>query len=292
MRLYLKSQFIKRRELMHSKCISTRAIGLSIFVAIALAPVASRAQIFALGGEILPDTILKLEDLKAQCIAPTQRAIFEYAKSLKRLEWYRSEQYSDKEEEKLKTLAFGIVQRDTGRPVLRSYIDMRDTVAVTDAQENPYVLSRKSFAGFYWLSKPKPQYSERECVSAAEEWLSIIPSVEKRLPPSFPEVKKYLELAYTNELMGISKRIGSCANVHLSISETYFDAWLSNNFSKSYSRKEAVSRPIYEQLQRELQAFGAAVDAAKKISFVRVSQAECSTLQDAINSYSNRVPAL
>lgn len=264
----------------------------SVFAIFTLWSLSSQAQIFALGGEILPDTILGLEDLKAQCIHPQQRAVFEYAKSIKRVAWYRSEEYSEVDEEKLKILASGIVQRDTGKSLLRGYLDVRDIPIVSEQQGNPYILSRENFSGFYWASKPKPSYSERDCVAAEKKWLEAIPGLEQKLPPAFPEIKKLLDLAYLNDLVSISKRIGSCTNVHFSVDETYFEAWLSNNFSKAYGRREAVSRPIYKQLQRELRAFGAAADAAKRINFGRARQADCETLPDAINSYNHNVSAL
>jgi hypothetical protein len=257
-----------------------------------LFPSPSPAQIFASGGEILADTILGLEDLKAQCVGPEERAVFEYVQSLKRLEWYRSEYYSPVDEQKMRTLAFGIVQRDTGRPVLPGYRDIRDTTRASDTAEDPYALVRSNYKNFYWHSKPKPQYGLQECKAAAQKWLRAATDLERKLPPPFPEVRKYLDLAYPSELLAISKRLRVCGNNQSFGSPTRFDAWITNNFSYSYGSREKVSPLILGQLQRELGAFGAAAEAAEKIPFGSAANASCSTLISAINTYNSRVSAL
>ena len=265
---------------------------LAFFIALLLSPCPSQAQIFANGGEILADIILELEDLKAQCLGTEERAVFEYAQSLKRLEWYRSEYYSPVDEEKMWMLALGIVQQDTGRPVLPGYRDIRDTTRASDTAEDPYALARSNYSDFYWHSKPKPKYALQACKSAAQKWLRAATDLEPKLPPPFPEVRKYLDLADPSELLAIAKRLHVCGINQNFGSPTRFNAWISNNFSYSYGRREKVSPLILGQLKRELGAFGAAARAAEKITFGSAADASCPTLISAINTYNSRVGAL
>ena len=267
--------------------------GFLIVVATAVLPLQSSAQLIGGGGEILPDTILALEDLHAQCIHPEERAIFTYAKSLKRLEWYRSEYYSEIEEQKMKTLAYGIVQRDTGQSVLPGYRDIRDMSVTSDAKTDPYTLTRSNYTNFYWANKPRPQYSPKDCKAHAQKWMNAFSKMERKMPGPFPELKKYLEMADPDEFMRISKKIGSCSKYEpgkhwVFINETSFNAWMSGNFSKSYGKKVILSRPIYQQLDRELAALGAAASAATHSPFESLSKTECSTLNDAIAAYESK----
>jgi hypothetical protein len=260
-------------------------------------PLPSTAQLFGGGGEILPDTILGLEDLKAQCVSSEQRALFEYAKSLKRLEWYRHEYYSEIDEHSMKILSYGIIQRDTGRAKIAGYRDIRDMSVEADTKSDPYAFSRPNFRNIYWHSKPKPQYTDNDCKAQAKKWTNMLQAMERQIPHTFPEISRYLEMVDANEMIRISKRIGSCAKYEPGkhwafFNETSFDAWISNNFSGSYGRKEVLSRPIYKQLERELAALGAAADAATKITFESLGKADCSTLESAIATYRAKVPAL
>jgi len=246
------------------------------------------------GGEKLSDSILKLEDLIAQCNNEDETAIFKYVKSLKRLEWYRSEYFSEIEEDKVRTLAFGIVRKSTGKPDLPEYRDIRDIPIEADFKNtNPYAFSRTNFREIYWHQDAKPTYSTKDCKKHAKKWRDLISTLEKKMPDTFPEVKKYLEMADPSEFLRIAKKIGSCSKYgskgkrHF-IDETSFEAWISNSISQPSGKNVIVSRPILDQLKRELRALGAMANAAEKIVFDSFSESDCSTLDTAIYSYQSK----
>lgn len=273
-------------------CLSLTRIALTAILAIAsiLCSPPLNAQIFGGAGEILADTILELEDLKAQCAKSEERATFAYVQALKRLEWYRSEYYSEVEEEKVRILAAGITQKETGKPKYSGYRDIRDVSPATDVSADPYALTRSNFENIYWHRRPKPNYTEKDCRKKARKWFDDIPALERKMPSTFPEVRRYLEMTDPTEFLRISKKIGSCRKYEpekswVFIGPTSFEAWVSNAFSKPYGRQEHLSRPIYQQLKQELFALGAAAEAATRIPFDSLGRSECSTLETAISSY-------
>jgi hypothetical protein len=257
-----------------------------------------RAQMVAFGTEeVYSDSILQLEDLYAQCVDRKDRAIFSYAKNIKLLAWYRSDTYTSEDERQMNELIGGIRLKDTGRPRFDGYVDIRDLPKERQDARSSTIFSRENYQGFFWVNKDRPNYSASDCKNKSSELENKLAAMEKKIPGTFPEIDRYLKMADPDEFLRISKAIGSCAkysnrNPPVFVDGTRFEAWLSNNFSRAYGRKEKLSRPLLEQLQRELRALGNMASAATGIEFTQQSKAECDGLNAAIASYDAKHPAL
>lgn len=237
-----------------------------------------------------PDSILALEDLLAQCVDPEQRAVFEYHKYAKLLAWYRSEWYTPEDERKMTDLAMGIKQKDTGRAQWSGYSDIRDIPHVVGNKPSPFAFSRENYPGFVWASKARPNYTSEACSVAANELKAKTDQVKNNIPETFPEIKRFEALTDPDEFLSISRIIGSCklqgyGESILFIGPTSFDAWVSNNFSKSYGTREVLSRPLLKQLSREMTALGGMAKALTGFSSLTVNEKECAGLSRRIDAY-------
>jgi len=236
-----------------------------------------------------PDTILKLEDLVAQCADPSERSVFQYVQNAKRLSWYRSEWFSAEREIKLNGLMYGIQRKDTGRPAIEGYADVRDLPDDSPNKSQPYQLSRNNYPDFGWVRRPKPNYTSEQCRAAARGWKLRLADVDKGIREPFPELSRYVALTDPTAFLSISRLIGDCQQ-HIGrqppfINSTSFEAWLSDNFSRSYGKQEKLSRPLYDQLRKELQALGGMAKAARGFALEKPSQSECNGVTDRLQEY-------
>lgn len=243
------------------------------------------------------ETILKLGDFSAQCINKKDRAVFKYVKNLKRLSWYRDEYYTVEEELQVNELSAGIILKDTGKPRIPGYVDIRDVQSTENNEAKPLVRTKRDFVGIYWIDEPRPKYTASDCENQVRALMRDIPKLEAKIPPPFPELKGYFALTEPEEFLKISKKIGFCFRdgkrpLPLFARSTRFEAWISNSFSMSYGDKEKLSRPLYAQYQKEMNALGSMGEAAQEIDFGGNAEKNCDMLEQEMMSYDSRHPAL
>ncbi|MFZ6755486.1 hypothetical protein ACO0KY_19195 [Undibacterium sp. Dicai25W] len=268
---------------------------LGIFVVV---PSSARAQIVAFPTEEkYEETILKLDDLTAQCVNHGERAIFKYVRNLKLLSWYRSESYSAVQEFQVNELSYGIALKDTGKPRYPGFLDIRDARVEDSNEAKPLIRTKMDFPGIFWVSQPRPNYSTSKCEKLSKALKSKISEMEAKIPSTFPELRKFVAMTEPEEFLKLSKLIGFCSRdgarkYPTFVGPTSFEAWISNNFSKSYGRTEVLSRPLYEQFQREMKSLGGMSEAARDIDFEEYSDGMCDGLEGKMESYDSKHPAL
>lgn len=264
----------------------------ALFLAALLAlPMIVSAQIFALPTEENePDLILRLEDLIAQCTEQDQRNVFQYFQYTKFLNWYRSEWFSAEQEVKLNTLMNGVVRKETGRPEFDGYLDIRDLPPNQNKKPSPYELAPEHFSDFGWVRRKKPSYTPVQCSAIALSIKQQLQKINEGIRPTFPELAPFVALLEPEAILSISGLMGDCKRSTLKpplpfIDSTSFEAWVSNNFSKSYGKLHKLSRPLLDQLYREVRALGGMAKAAQGFTLREPTASECSGVDSQIFDY-------
>jgi hypothetical protein len=262
-----------------------------LLAALLALPMIVSAQIFALPTEENePDLILRLEDFVAQCPDQDQRNVFQYFQYTKFLNWYRSEWFSSEQEVKLKTLINGVSRKKSGRPEFEGYIDVRDLPPNQGKKPSPYELAPEHFPDFGWVRRKKPTYTPGQCNTAALSIKQRLARIDQGIRPPFPELAPFITLIGPDTFLSISRLMGDCKRSNFEpplpfINSTSFEAWVSNNFSKSYGKLHKLSRPLLDQLYREVRALGGMAKAAQGFTLQARSPSECGGVDSQIFDY-------